>query len=260
MKRYETLILTVPEITKDECSWLEMELSKLISRGKGSLISFDKWGKYRLTFSIRRNNYGVYFLIRFEVEGELYTELLKEMDAFFKVKAFDVVMRTLTTVLDLNKSLEYQKPPSLEDSPSHDVDKFLKENKIDGMLSKPGAEAPKTEAGVKDKPSDNPEKSSSEEKIVKEVKEEAKVEAKTEEVVVEKAVSEKEEAVEEVSTEEKPAVEENKPKKEKEKVEESIEEAEESDAEVKEEAQTEDAKASESEEKEESKEEEDKKE
>ena len=109
MKRYETLILTVPEITKDECSWLELEVNKLVNRGKGSLISFDKWGKYRLAFPIRKNDYGVYFLMRFEANDDSHIELLKETDTFFKVKALDVVMRTLTTVLDPKKSLEYQK-------------------------------------------------------------------------------------------------------------------------------------------------------
>ena len=83
MKRYETLILSVPEITKDECSWLEMETSKIIEKSDAVLISFDKWGKYRLAYPIQKNGYGVYFLVRFETEKDNYTELLKEMKIFF---------------------------------------------------------------------------------------------------------------------------------------------------------------------------------
>ena len=79
MKRYETLILSVPEITADESSWLELELNKIIQKAKGSIVSFEKWGKYRLAYPIRKNDYGIYFLIRFEMEGELYNQAIKEM-------------------------------------------------------------------------------------------------------------------------------------------------------------------------------------
>ena len=135
MKRYEILVLTTPEITADESSWLEMQLSKLIQKDNGTFVSFDRWGKYKLAYSIRKNDYGVYFLIRFEVEDASCDVLMAELKEFFRVKAQEIVMRELVSRLDINKSLDYQKPPSLEDAPAQEVDTFLREK---GVFNKRG--------------------------------------------------------------------------------------------------------------------------
>ena len=131
LHRYEVLILTVPEITQDETKQLENELDKLISGSKGSVISFERWGKYKLTYPIRRNDYGVYFLIRFEAPEAL----TKKIDELFRIKLSNFVVRHIVTALK-EGSLAYQRPKSLEEAPaSRDMDSFLKENKMEGLLS-----------------------------------------------------------------------------------------------------------------------------
>jgi len=142
MFRYEILILTIPEITKDEASTLEFQVEKLINQVKGSLISFERWGKYRLAYPVRKNDYGVYFLIRFEVEEK--QSIAKELNSLFAVKFADIVMRNFVSKLGPNQSLEYQKPPSLEDSPKRHISSFLEEK---GLLkrSKPTTKSSKQE-------------------------------------------------------------------------------------------------------------------
>ncbi len=125
MFRYETLILTIPEITKDESATLEFQIDKLITKFKGSIISFERWGKYKLAYKVRKNDYGVYFLVRFEVEDN--KTIVPDLNTLFIVKFSDIVMRSLTTSLDLNKPLEYQKPPSVEDAPKRAVGSFMEE-------------------------------------------------------------------------------------------------------------------------------------
>ncbi len=125
MYRYEILILTIPEITKDEASTLEFQIDKLIKKIKGSIISFERWGKYRLAYPVRKNDYGVYFLVRFEVEDK--QSIVKDLNTLFAVKFSDIVMRKLISKLDANQSLEYQKPPSLEDTPKRHISSFLEE-------------------------------------------------------------------------------------------------------------------------------------
>ncbi len=130
-QRYEVLILTVPEITQDETKQLETELDKLISGSKGSVISFERWGKYKLTYPIRHNDYGVYFLMRFEAPEVL----TKKVDELFRIKLTNFVMRHIVTALK-GDSLLYQRQKSLEEAPaSRDMDSFLKENKMEGLLS-----------------------------------------------------------------------------------------------------------------------------
>jgi len=133
MFRYEILILTIPEITKDEASTLEFQIDKLINSVKGAMISFERWGKYRLAYPVRKNDYGVYFLIRFEIEDK--QSISKELNTLFSVKFSDIVMRSLVSKLEKNQSLEYQKPPSLEDTPKRHISSFLEEK---GLLKSKG--------------------------------------------------------------------------------------------------------------------------
>lgn len=133
--RYEVLALTVPEITQDEAKNLESEIERIVRSAKGSIISYEKWGKYRLSYPIKKNDYGVYFLARLEAPNGQVVEDIKN---FFVIKAGDVVMRNVITRLDESKPLTYQRPKSLEEAPTSsrgDVPTFLKENQMEGMLS-----------------------------------------------------------------------------------------------------------------------------
>ena len=93
---------------------LEKAFSKLVAAHGAKIISYDRWGKYRLAYAVRGNEYGIYTLARFESEKSV-EELLKEIDAFFKIKHNDLVMRHVTSVLDIKAPLAYQRPDSVED-------------------------------------------------------------------------------------------------------------------------------------------------
>ena len=69
MNRYEVLILAAPEITEDESRGIEKSVEELVKSVKGDVISFERWGKYKLAYSVRKHEYGVYFLARFAVEN-----------------------------------------------------------------------------------------------------------------------------------------------------------------------------------------------
>ena len=134
---YEVLFLAVPEITSDEISLLESNFEKMVQEYKSSLVSFDRWGKYRLAYPIRKNEYGIYFLIRFEQTSlEQSAKFLEAIRMFFAVKYNELIMRYILVNLAKNKSLEYQRPESLEEAPTRDIDSFLKENKMTGLLHK----------------------------------------------------------------------------------------------------------------------------
>lgn len=138
MFRYETLFLTVPEITTDEASSIEKQLDQLVQAAKGNVISFERWGKYKLAYPVRKYEYGVYFLIRFEVPEEGKGKLLESIKSLFLIKIFDLVMRFTTQKLSQEGSIEYKRPESLEEAPARDVDTFLRENKMTGLMNKPG--------------------------------------------------------------------------------------------------------------------------
>jgi len=133
MHLYEILFLAIPEITKDEIQSLESHLDQLINKEKGTIISFERWGKYKLAYPIKKNDYGVYFLARFEVDSP--QPLLDNIQSFLKIRLSNIIMRYMTSALSPKQSLAYQRPLSLEEIPERDIDSFLKEHKIEGLLS-----------------------------------------------------------------------------------------------------------------------------
>lgn len=135
MNRYETLILAVPEITSDEATAFEKQLDKTVSDAKGSVISYERWGKYRLAYPVQGNDYGVYYLMRFEVEDPNKETLLEALKTLFSVKYVELIMRNMVVRLDPHASLDYKRPESLEEVPTKDIDTFLKESK--GLLQTP---------------------------------------------------------------------------------------------------------------------------
>lgn len=132
MMRYEILMLAVPEITNDEARSLETQLDRIIKKAKGTVISFERWGKYRLAYPVKKNEYGVYFLTRFEAEEA--NEMLDGLRAYFTLKANDLIMRHMCARLDEKASLDYDRPPSLEMAP-HDGSSFIKDAKVNDLLA-----------------------------------------------------------------------------------------------------------------------------
>ena len=124
--RYEALMLTVPEITADEAKTIEQQFDRLIADKKGSMLSFEKWGKYRLAYPVKKNEYGIYFLARFESQQP---ELVNEIKNLLDVKLHEVIMRSILTNLDADGSLVYQRPQSLEEAPAREVGSFMKEGR-----------------------------------------------------------------------------------------------------------------------------------
>lgn len=115
--RYELLILSTPEITQDETKELEKQLEKsVLATPNSSLISFERWGKYRLSYPVRKNEYGVYFLMRFAIPQDI--KILREMQTLLTIKFETVVMRHLISALTKDVALEYQRPRSLEETPA----------------------------------------------------------------------------------------------------------------------------------------------
>jgi small subunit ribosomal protein S6 len=128
--RYEVLILTSPEITQDEGKELETQFDKIIQSHKGSVVSFERWGKYKLAYPVRKNTYGVYFLSRFAI-AQKDQSLIEQVKNLFAIKLENIVMRTVITALDQNQSLEYQRPRSLEETPPREEGGYVRERRPD---------------------------------------------------------------------------------------------------------------------------------
>ena len=65
MRHFSLLFQKLPLMRQ---ALLEKQLDKIVSDAKGSIISYERWGKYDLPIRYRGYDYGVYYLMRFEVE------------------------------------------------------------------------------------------------------------------------------------------------------------------------------------------------
>jgi small subunit ribosomal protein S6 len=127
MVRYEILMLTIPEVTEDEIKGIESQVQGVLRSAKGTIVSFERWGKYRLCYPVKKNEYGVYFLVRFELPDEA-KNALDEIKNLVDVKFYDIIMRSMFSVLDPKQSLVYQRPTSLEEAPRREGS-FLRPSK-----------------------------------------------------------------------------------------------------------------------------------
>ena len=117
-ERYEVLFVAIPGLTNEEATTIESQLRELVSQNKGKVISHDKWGKYHLAYEINDNQYGVYFLSRFELPSIDAGKIIEQLRHFFAVKYSESVLRHLFTHLAANAPLEYKRPESMEEAPT----------------------------------------------------------------------------------------------------------------------------------------------
>lgn len=151
--RYEVLVLAVPEITADEASMLESQLHSTISHVKGEVLSFERWGKYKLTYQVRKNDYGVYFLMRFDLpKDEKLGVSMEEIRRLLAVKYRDIVMRFIFSVLDPKAPLTYKRPESLEEMPRREAEgtRYGADSQMDMGRGEPHMDGEETYKDMKD--------------------------------------------------------------------------------------------------------------
>lgn len=132
-QQYETLLLTRTETTDDELATIESYFEKAAKNGKGSLASFEKWGKYQLAYPVKKNSYGVYALARYELPKEGVKAIHAEIESFLKIKCTEVVLRHVTVALKEGATSTYQKPEPIDTSAVGNLD-GIKEGKIEQLL------------------------------------------------------------------------------------------------------------------------------
>ena len=89
-------------------------------------------GKVQISLPVRKNEYGVYYLVRYEVPVDGKATVVKGVKEFFDIKYHEIVMRHVVTALPTGKSLEYSRPKSLEEAP--ELGSFMKN---DGFSDRP---------------------------------------------------------------------------------------------------------------------------
>ncbi len=91
MRRYETIFITHPDLTEEELSELKEKIHSILAQLKGDSIKLDDWGVKKLTFEVRKNSRGRYFLLDYVAGKDLIRELERNLRLNDRVLRFQTV-------------------------------------------------------------------------------------------------------------------------------------------------------------------------
>ena len=100
MKRYETIVILDPDLSKEAEAPFFDRINDLIPQYSGSLIETDDWGTKKLAYDIKKKNRGRY--VRFDFCGD--GALVQEMERFFRID--DKVLKFMTVLLEEDANLD----------------------------------------------------------------------------------------------------------------------------------------------------------
>lgn len=96
MNQYEIAVLYHPDLEVD-LSKAEEKVTKIIAGNGGKIVKNDNWGKRKLAYTIKKQEYGVYVFYTVEIPGEG----VKKVESTLNIT--DEVIRYLIVRPDLKK-------------------------------------------------------------------------------------------------------------------------------------------------------------
>lgn len=100
MRRYETIIITDPDLSEEQREPILKRVQDVISQADGYLAWTDDWGARKLAYEIKKKQRGYY--TRFDFCGT--ASAVDEMERFFRID--DGVLKYMTVLLDKNADIE----------------------------------------------------------------------------------------------------------------------------------------------------------
>ncbi|MBL0701914.1 MAG: 30S ribosomal protein S6 [Desulfosarcina sp.] len=94
MRRYETIIISDPDLADEERGQLFERLTGLVSNEDGFLVFLDEWGDKKLAYDVKKKSRGFY--VRFDYCGN--GEIVSELERYCRIN--DNILKYMTVLLD----------------------------------------------------------------------------------------------------------------------------------------------------------------
>jgi small subunit ribosomal protein S6 len=91
LRRYETIFITNPELSEEDQNTLQEKVRSIMSNWKGEIIKIEDWGPKKLSYQIRKNTRGRYFLVDYLTDAP---PLVRELERNLRLN--DGVLKFLT--------------------------------------------------------------------------------------------------------------------------------------------------------------------
>jgi small subunit ribosomal protein S6 len=140
LRRYETIFITSPDLSEEDQNALQEKVRSIMANWKGEIIKIEDWGPRKLSYQIRKNSRGRYFLVDYLTEAPA---LVHELERTLRLN--DGILKFLT--VNTGARLQTEQVQALKTAAQ--ADKTIRLEERAPIVKAPPAteEAPKTEEG-----------------------------------------------------------------------------------------------------------------
>ena len=113
MALYETVFIARQDLSAEDVDALSNKLAKIITDGKGKVVSKEYWGLRNLAYKVKKNSRGHYVLINIDSEYPAVAELNRVMgfnEDIIRSSTFSVEAHQKESLLFLSNSAKDYKP------------------------------------------------------------------------------------------------------------------------------------------------------
>ena len=100
MRKYETIVISDPDLQDQTRKELFEKVSNIITRENGILLDIDEWGNKKLAYEIKKKVRGYYACLTYGGDGDLVKELERNM------RLSDGILKYMTVLLSDSETAE----------------------------------------------------------------------------------------------------------------------------------------------------------
>ncbi|MBN2854413.1 30S ribosomal protein S6 [Patescibacteria group bacterium] len=146
---YEILFIVPNKFTEDEAKKIATKVETMIVEAEGKVTFSEFWGKKKLAYKIKNNEYGYYGLFEFDLEKELLAKIENDLRLSTEILRHQIVVKKTKTEAELKREEEIRakidsKKAKEVKAEKTEVKKNFKEEKADKTTSAKKAVAPKS--------------------------------------------------------------------------------------------------------------------
>jgi len=118
-REYELIYVLRPQAGRAGSEKISTRVSELIKSGDGRLTQVENWGRRRLAFQVNKQNFGVYYYLKYLGTGALVSELERNLRLSDDVMKFQTVkVSDVSESADVKpEDIEFEHHEAMEDEP-----------------------------------------------------------------------------------------------------------------------------------------------
>ncbi|MBN1773733.1 MAG: 30S ribosomal protein S6 [Deltaproteobacteria bacterium] len=91
-REYETIFILDPRVPHEMAERVVQRIQDVLGRHEGQLVRVEYWGKRKLSYRIKRTDWGFYYLVRFLGQGGLVAELERNFRMLDPIVRFQTIL------------------------------------------------------------------------------------------------------------------------------------------------------------------------